>query len=107
MSSARLLELAIPLVKTHGFTREVLARSVLTLPASEAHSEPLSDTAVTALFGRGDLARRTLIRAWLDAGIRHIQSAPPNSTLKQVLQARLEFNEPVLHHLPEVRIVPP
>ncbi|KAF5382167.1 hypothetical protein D9615_004462 [Tricholomella constricta] len=101
MSSARLLRLAIPLVSTHGFTREALARSVLTLPSSEAHSEPLSDTAVTALFGEGDIARRILICAWLDDGLRHIQSAPPRSTLKQVLRARLEFNEPVLHHLPE------
>ncbi|GLB40302.1 putative COQ9 [Lyophyllum shimeji] len=101
MSSARLLRLAFPLVPTHGFTREALARSVLALPPAEAHSEPLSDTAVDALFGRGDLARKTLIRAWLDDGIRHIQSVPPKSTLKQVLRARLEFNEPVLQYLPE------
>ncbi|KAG5646995.1 hypothetical protein DXG03_001719 [Asterophora parasitica] len=101
MSSARLLKLAVPLVNTHGFTREALARSVLTLPGKEAHAEPLSDTAVSALFGKGDIARRTLIRAWLDSGIRHMQSSPPGATLKQVLRARLEFNEPVLHLLPE------
>ncbi|KAH0585299.1 hypothetical protein H2248_008540 [Termitomyces sp. 'cryptogamus'] len=99
--ASRLLRLSIPLVRTHGFTREALARSVLELPQPEAHSQPLSDTAVSALFGSGDLARRTLIRAWLDDGIRHIQSQPTGSTLSEVLHARLEYNEPVLQHLPE------
>ncbi|KAG6862480.1 hypothetical protein C0995_000026 [Termitomyces sp. Mi166 len=86
---------------THGFTREALARSVLDLPPPEAHSQPLSDSAVSALFGSGDLARKTLIRAWLDDGIRHIQSQPTGLTLRGVLRARLEYNEPVLQHLPE------
>ncbi|KAG6910872.1 hypothetical protein DXG01_007189 [Tephrocybe rancida] len=99
--SARLLRLSIPLVRTHGFTREALARSVLDLPPSEVHSTPLSDSAVSALFGTGDLARKALIRAWLDDGICHIQSQPTGSTLREVLRARLEFNEPVLRHLPE------
>lgn len=100
--SPRLLQIAIPLVKTHGFTREALARSVFALPASEAHPEPLSQTAVDTLFGNGDLARRNLIRAWLDDGIRDIRATPKGSTLKQVLRARLERNEPVLQFLPEV-----
>ncbi|RDB25848.1 Ubiquinone biosynthesis protein COQ9, mitochondrial [Hypsizygus marmoreus] len=98
---SRLLQHAIPLIKTHGFTREALARSVLVLPSPEAHPEPLSETAISALFGHGDLARRTLIRAWLDGGVQKIQAAPPGSTMKQVLRARLELNEPVLQHLPE------
>ncbi|KAJ3496015.1 hypothetical protein NLJ89_g10541 [Agrocybe chaxingu] len=92
-SSTRLLKLALPLVQTHGFTREALARSVLSLPPSEAHSEPLSDTAVSALFGHGDAARRTLIDAWLKDG--------RSPTLREVLRARLEYNEPVVSLLPE------
>lgn len=112
------------MVKTHGFTREALARSVLELPPSEAHSEPLSETAVSALFGNGDLPRRTLIEAWLQDGLRHMASVPgvgrhtanPNvaaadssvesgkkATVGEVLRARLEYNEPVLSYLPEVR----
>ena len=101
-SSARLLQLAVPLVHSYGFTREALARSVLSLPPSEAHSEPLPDSAVSALFGHGSLAQRRLIHAWLDEGVRQIKATPPGLTLKHVLSARLQFNEPVLHHLPEV-----
>ncbi|KAG2018198.1 hypothetical protein CC2G_007645 [Coprinopsis cinerea AmutBmut pab1-1] len=100
VSSARLLKLALPLVRTHGFTREALARSVLELPAAEAHSEPLSETAVSALFGEGDDARRTLINSWLTEGIRHMQTAE-SPTLNAVLRKRLEYNEPVLDRLPE------
>jgi ubiquinone biosynthesis protein COQ9 len=96
--------LAIPLVKTHGFTRDVLSRSVLALPPPHAHTEPLSDTAVSALFGNGDLARRTLINAWLDDGIEQMKAInEPSLTIKQVLHKRLEHNEPVLQYLPEVR----
>jgi len=112
--------LALPLVRTHGFTRETLARSVLALPPGEAHPEPLSDTAVSALFGKGDNARRTLIDAWMKDGLRHLGTVPgvqrsthiaiddaarqtKKATLRDVLRARLEYNEPVLPHLPEVR----
>ena len=109
------------MVKTHGFTREALARSVLELPPSEAHSEPLSETAVSALFGNGDLPRRILIEAWLRDGLGHMASIPgvtansyvaaPDSgvesgkkaTVGDVLRARLKYNEPVLPYLPEVR----
>jgi len=120
-NSTRLLRLALPLVKTHGFTREALARSVLALPPTEAHSSPLSDSAVSALFGDGDVARKTLINAWLRDGLMHMGHVPgvarPASVgaphleaagterkagLKDVLRARLEYNEPVLAHLPEV-----
>ncbi|OCH85721.1 hypothetical protein OBBRIDRAFT_739439, partial [Obba rivulosa] len=93
-----LLQLALPLVKTHGFTREALSRSVLSLPTP--HPEPLSDTAVSALFGNGDDARRTLIEAWLDSGREHMKSAP-TPAVKDVLGTRLRYNEPVLQHLPE------
>lgn len=113
-NSARLLQLAVPLVKTHGFTRAALARAVLDLP--QPHMEPLSDGAVTALFGRGDDARRTLINAWLeDARCRmkrdnhHVDAGTstgawtPTLNVRDVLYARLRTNEPVLEHLPEVR----
>jgi len=120
-NSTRLLRLALPLVKTHGFTREALAQSVLALPSNEAHSSPLSDSAVSALFGDGDVARKALINAWLKDGLMHMGKvagvARPVSVgaphlaaagterkvgLKDVLRARLDYNEPVLAHLPEV-----
>jgi hypothetical protein len=115
--SSHLLKLALPLIKTHGFTRETLARSVVSLPStstSHPHSEPLSDSAITALFGKGDAARRTLIDAWLDDGLRHMASgsakhrkrgeggSTPARTIRDVLRARLEYNEPVLPHIPDV-----
>ncbi|KAI9509799.1 hypothetical protein F5148DRAFT_1298688 [Russula earlei] len=83
----QLLNLAIP-----------LARSVLALP--RPHAEPLSDSAVTALFGEGDAARRTLINAWLDAARAHMRSVPVEG-VKGALLARLGYNVPVLRHLPE------
>ncbi|KAJ7285254.1 hypothetical protein C8J57DRAFT_1290995 [Mycena rebaudengoi] len=89
-SGVRLLKLALPLISEHGFTRTALARS------------PLSDTAVSALFGNGDLARKTLIHAWLDDGVSSMKTttgAP--TTIKDALHARLAYNEPVLSHLPE------
>ncbi|KAJ7745762.1 hypothetical protein B0H16DRAFT_1558190 [Mycena metata] len=92
-SRAHLLKLALPLISEHGFTRTALARSVLHLPTAQAYTEPLSDTAVSALFGQGTLARRALIGAWMDAGLESMR--------KDALHARLEYNEPVLAHLPE------
>ncbi|TFK23641.1 hypothetical protein FA15DRAFT_681116 [Coprinopsis marcescibilis] len=102
VSATRLLKLALPLVRTHGFSRAALARSVLELPTPErSHSEPLSETAVSALFGEGDDARRTLINAWLQEGLRQMQTTE-SLTLNAVLRRRLEYNEPVLDRLPEV-----
>ena len=95
----QLLKLALPLVQHYGFTRTALARSVLDLPQS--HNEPLSDSAVTTLFGEGDTARRTLVDAWLDEGRAHMRSVPVDG-IKGALLARLEYNVPVLGHLPEV-----
>ena len=99
--SARLVQLAIPLVKTYGFTREALSRSVLDLPSP--HAYPLSDTAVTSLFGEGDDARKLLIKAWLDDARRQMRTVP-SSAMKDVLFARLRHNEPVLRYLPDVRM---
>ena len=95
----QLLKLAIPLVQHHGFTRTALAHSVLALP--EPHAGPLSDSAVMALFGQGDTARRTLINAWLDEGRAHMRAVPVDG-VKRALLARLEYNVPVLSYLPEV-----
>lgn len=97
-SSKRLLQLAVPLVKQHGFTREALSLSVLSLPTP--HKEPLSDAAVSSLFGQGDDARRSLIVAWQDEARAQMQGA----TMREILKNRLESNEPVLSYLPEVRL---
>ncbi|KAJ3778126.1 hypothetical protein FB446DRAFT_715048 [Lentinula raphanica] len=104
-SRSQLLKIATSLVRTHGFTREALSRSVLELelPASNsAHSSPLSDSAVSSLFGKGDYARKTLIEAWLNEGLAQMASSDPSPTrsLGSVLHTRLTYNEPVLPYLP-------
>ncbi|PCH42058.1 hypothetical protein WOLCODRAFT_137666 [Wolfiporia cocos MD-104 SS10] len=97
-SRAKLLQLALPLVRTHGFTRQALSSAALSLPGHSA--EPLSETAVSALFGEGDDARRALFQAWLeDARAQMRQASLP--VLQEVLSHRLRLNEPVLGHLPE------
>ncbi|KAI6123550.1 hypothetical protein EDD16DRAFT_1690212 [Pisolithus croceorrhizus] len=97
----QLLQLAIPLVRSYGFTRETLARSVLSLP--KPHAEPLSDTAVSALFGQGDNARRTLLNAWLEDARRRMREEASSESphVRHVLRSRLAMNEAVLDHLPE------
>jgi len=101
-----LLKFALPLVKSHGFTRQALALSVLSLPSSP-HQNPLHETAVSALFGEGDDARRTLINAWLDDARRAMTSGSNDNAmgktriLAEVLDTRLKANEPVLQYLPE------
>jgi len=97
-TSARLLQLAIPLVKTHGFTRDTLSRSVLHLQTP--HAEPLPETAVSSLFGPGDDARRTLINAWLGHALCQMKTVS-SPTMKETLRLRLECNESVLQYLPE------
>ena len=100
--STRLLQLAIPLVKTHGFTREALSLSVLSLPTP--HAQPLSDTAISSLWGQGDDARRTLITAWQDDARQQMNNVQ-SPTMREILHARLECNEPVLSYLPEVSLL--
>lgn len=107
--STRLLRLTLPLVRTHGFTRDALALSVLHLPPPETHSTPLSDAAVSALFGQGVKAEHSLINFFFDEGIEHMRSRAQalsisqerTPTIKEVLEQRLKFNEPVLDHLSE------
>lgn len=87
------------LVPQHGFTRETLSLAALAVPDSK-HVEPLSERAVTALFGEGDDARKVLIDQWLLEGRRHMQEiAAP--TVRNVLARRLEFNKPALPFLKE------
>ncbi|KAF9520865.1 hypothetical protein BS47DRAFT_1286636 [Hydnum rufescens UP504] len=85
--SRALLRRAFPLIPTHGFTRKTLA---LSFP-----NAPLSETAVSALFGQGDEAPKTLIRAWMEEGRRQmsVRESP------DVLLKRLDWNIPVLPHL--------
>ena len=91
-------------MKTYGFSREALARSVLHLP--KPHEQPLSDAAVTSLFGNGDDARRTLISCWLESAREEMKAAAvpssPTPSLSTILGQRLRANEEVLPHLPEV-----
>ncbi|KAF8529862.1 hypothetical protein JB92DRAFT_3139434 [Gautieria morchelliformis] len=100
----RTLAPRIPLVASHGFSRHAISLAARSLPG---HTEPLSDTAVSALFGPGDDARKALIHAWLDEGIHSMPRPhgddPPRGSLsvRDALKHRLEWNEPVLDHLPE------
>lgn len=75
--------------------------AALSLP--NPHPKPLSDTAVSTLFGAGDDARRTLICAWLDGGKKEMGDAV-GATVESALKTRLRWNIPVLNHLPEVRL---
>ncbi|TFK70328.1 hypothetical protein BDN72DRAFT_839260 [Pluteus cervinus] len=121
-STATLLKHALPLIRNYGFTREALAHSVLEMDASRSHTEPLSESAISALFGRGDEARRTLINAWLDQGISDMKvTTSPNTSLsatssqatgahrypsvRDALHTRLRYNEPVLQYVPEAYAV--
>ncbi len=121
---SQLLRSAVPLVKDYGFTREALARSVLTNndASLKEHKEPLSEDALDALFGPGNDARRTLIHAWLDEGLDRIREMGRQTrerqtlngkldtttthfiTLRQVLHARLAYNEPALPYILEVTL---
>ncbi|KAG9049116.1 hypothetical protein FS837_011128 [Tulasnella sp. UAMH 9824] len=99
-SFSAILKRAFPLIPTHGFTRTCLAEA-----------SALSDTAITALFGRDEEAERVLVDAWLKEGVQSIgggaeplTSTPPpaalHAQLKDSLGRRLKYNEPVLAHLP-------
>ncbi|KAG8954384.1 hypothetical protein FRC04_011710 [Tulasnella sp. 424] len=99
MSASAILKRAFPLIPTHGFTRTCIAEA-----------SALSDTAITALFGKDDEAERVLVDAWLTEGVKSMPVAPASSTgqpqpfhtqLKTSLGWRLRYNEPVLKHLPE------
>ncbi|KAF7327936.1 Ubiquinone biosynthesis protein [Mycena kentingensis (nom. inval.)] len=92
----QLLKAALPLIPQYGFSRIALARSVQQL----GESEQLSDTAVSALFGDGERARKTLVNAWLDEGLVSMAESGGKS-VGDALHARLAYNESVLAHLPE------
>ncbi|KAG8813620.1 hypothetical protein FRC19_002317 [Serendipita sp. 401] len=68
-----------------------------------SNGDQLPDRALDILFGPGEEARKTLIRAWLDEGINAM--SPSNETaqmtVRDALHKRLEWNNPVLDKLPE------
>ncbi|EJD06888.1 uncharacterized protein FOMMEDRAFT_152213 [Fomitiporia mediterranea MF3/22] len=94
----QLLKAAFPLARSYGFTRQALSQAALLLP--KPHSEPLPDTAVTALFGSGDDAPRTFFKAWLAEGRNNMEESEGKS-INGLLKHRLRWNEPVLQSLPE------
>jgi ubiquinone biosynthesis protein COQ9 len=96
------------LIPTYGFSRQTLAVAALHLP--RPHSEPLSDGAITALFGAGNEARKNLAWAWLEEGRRRMKG-PEDATentqrmaipIEVSLRRRLQWNVPLLDKLPEV-----
>ena len=103
-----MLRHAVPLIPTYGFSRQTLALAALHLP--RPHAEPLSEGAITALFGAGDEARKNLAWAWLEEGrrrMRGLEDATENTQRMEIpievsLRRRLQWNEPVLDKLPEV-----
>ncbi|KAL5526492.1 hypothetical protein ACEPAF_8216 [Sanghuangporus sanghuang] len=98
MSSQQLLKCAFPLIRSHGFTRQALSVAALSLP--KPPEKPLSDTAIDALFGEGEEARRTLLNAWLAEGRKNMEQSQ-DRTISGLLKHRLRWNEPVLQYLPE------
>lgn len=126
----QLLKLALPLVRTHGFTRAALIEASVRLPSTSASKlanqseqqreqigrQPLNGSALDALFGSGDGARRALVQVWLEEGVRDMENANINVNRKEetgaakigvadALKRRLRWNVPVLGYLPEVRLV--
>lgn len=102
--SRAILHRALPLIPQLGFTRHAISTA--------SADAPLSETAISALFGKGDDARRALIRAWLDAGRKDMADVSAKvdgkdvrgEVLEDVLLRRLEWNVPVLPHLKEVSV---
>jgi ubiquinone biosynthesis protein COQ9 len=89
----------VTLVPTLGFTRTAISQAA----ANVCSNQELPNRSIDHIFGRGDDARKTLIRAWLDKGREAM--AVPNAAgvnVKDSLQRRLEWNTPVLDKLPEV-----
>lgn len=92
------LKKAVPLIPTFGFTRATLAQAALELPNQEA----LPERAIDTLFGQGDEARKTLIRAWLQEGKLAMGPHSTRPTVEDALKTRLDWNVPVLDKLPDV-----
>jgi len=93
-----ILKDAVTLVPTLGFTRTAMSQAA----ANVCSNQELPNRSIDHIFGRGDDARKTLIRAWLDKGREAM--AVPNAAgvnVKDSLQRRLEWNTPVLDKLPE------
>ncbi|KAI9511370.1 hypothetical protein F5148DRAFT_360342 [Russula earlei] len=69
-------------------------------PSSTERGASLRFCSDGVVFGEGDAVRRTLVNAWPDAGRAHMRSVPVEG-VKGARLARLEYNVPVLRHLPE------
>ncbi|KAH8100970.1 hypothetical protein BXZ70DRAFT_936820 [Cristinia sonorae] len=95
----QLLQLTLPLIRTHGFTRQTLANAAFALPSP--HPQPLSERAISSLFGEGEQARITLINYWLEDAKKSMSDSSSSPTIRGVLAARLKHNEPLLDLLPE------
>ncbi|KAG8834031.1 hypothetical protein FRC17_009669 [Serendipita sp. 399] len=94
-----ILKNAVKLVPSHGFTRAGLAQATLNV----SKGDPFPDRTLDILFGPGEEARKTLIRAWLDEGINAMgpHDGEVNMTVRDALHQRLEWNTPVIDKLPE------
>ncbi|KAH7100382.1 hypothetical protein BKA62DRAFT_253134 [Auriculariales sp. MPI-PUGE-AT-0066] len=101
--SAQILRAALPYVHSHGFTRA--AFSQITAPGTFV---PLSGTALEALLGANP--ERALLAEWLQNGLEDMRVLArddlqhlhqKHDQLKHVLLRRLQYNTPLLHHLPQ------
>ncbi|KAG9015219.1 hypothetical protein FRB94_004338 [Tulasnella sp. JGI-2019a] len=98
-----ILRQALPLIPNHGFTRKCLSEAASSMPGGPK----FGDTEITALFGEGNAARRTLFQAWLQEGLNNMGVTSTSSAggsklaVADLLKGRLRYNEPVIGYLPE------
>lgn len=97
-------------VPTYGFTRQSLALASASVSPTGTR---LGDTAISALFGAGSEAEKTLLKAWMEEGRMrmseldevHVDVGKGKGRavqMEDVLRRRLEWNEPVLDQLKDV-----
>lgn len=92
-------------IPTYGFTRQSLALASASVSPTGTR---LGDTAISALFGAGSEAEKTLLKAWMEEGRMRMCELGEGKgkgravQMEDVLQRRLEWNEPVLDHLKDV-----
>ncbi|CAG7849501.1 SubName: Full=Uncharacterized protein {ECO:0000313/EMBL:CCA75221.1} [Serendipita indica DSM 11827] len=94
---SQILRHAVTLVPSLGFTRAAISEAALKATAGEE----LPERTIDVLFGRGEDARKTLIRAWLEEGRNSMGASNHPGTVRDALHRRLEWNVPVLDKLPE------
>lgn len=117
----KLLTHALPLIPTHSFTPLALTHALSALPTShpDHQAESLSDTVLDTLFGSDVAAKKALVGAWEEEGLREMRSfeidgapggAGPSTTqrgggqvmLREMMGRRLEYSARVGEHLVEV-----